>query len=323
MIALFLVVAATSTCTYWLLAALAKRRVAARALRRLAPGLRAQAEARRGLRPVLIQAADEARGRMALGIMQRLRMKQSADALLETAGVKWGAAGLAHRSIALFLAGFGLVTLLTGNSAPGFALAGGAALGGAPFAWVRRRAWQRLHAFEEQFPDCLEFISRSMRAGHAFSVALEMVQREFSDPLAVEFRRAFEEQNLGQALEVVLRKLSQRVPSMDVQFFVSAVLLQKRTGGNLAELLDKLAQIIRERFKLRARIRAVSAQGLMSGRILSSIPPGVAALMFVVNPQYARFFLADPVGHELLAAGIALQVIGYLIIRRIVTFEVP
>ena len=161
-----------------------------------------------------------------------------------------------------------------------------------------------------------------MRAGHAFSVAIEMVHHEFSDPLAAELRRAFEEQNLGQPLEIVLRKLSQRVPSMDVQFFVSAVLLQKRTGGNLAELLDKLAQLMRERFKLRARIRAVSAQGLMSGRILSAIPAGVAVMMFLVNPQYARFFVDDPIGHKLLAGGLGLQLVGYLIIRKIVTFEV-
>ena len=161
-----------------------------------------------------------------------------------------------------------------------------------------------------------------MRAGHAFSVALEMVHREFADPLASEFRRAFEEQNLGQPLEIVLRKLSQRVDSMDVQFFVSAVLLQKRTGGNLAELLEKLAQLIRERFKLRARIRAVSAQGLMSGRILAAIPAGVAALMFVVNPDYARFFVDDPMGHQLFAAGVTLMCLGYLIIRKIVTIEV-
>jgi tight adherence protein B len=323
MIAVFLVAAVTAASTYWLLAAFSERRAAARGLRRLAPQTRGPGEVRRGLRPILIQAAGEARGRMAAGIMERLRLKQSAEALLEVAGLKWGAVGLAHRSIALFLAGFAAVTLFIGNTAPLVAIAAGAMLAAGPLAYARRCAEKRLRAFEEQFPDCLEFISRSMRAGHAFSVALEMVQREFSDPLAVEFRRAFEEQNLGQALEVVLRKLSQRVPLMDVQFFVSAVLLQKRTGGNLAELLDKLAQIIRERFKLRARIRAVSAQGLMSGRILSSIPPGVACLMFVVNPQYARFFLVDPVGHELLAAGVTLQVIGYLIIRKIVTFEVP
>jgi tight adherence protein B len=108
---------------------------------------------------------------------------------------------------------------------------------------------------------------------------------------------------------------------MDVQFFVSAVLMQKRTGGNLAELLDKLANLIRERFKMRARIRAVSAQGLMSGRILASIPMAVGVLMFITNPQYARFFIVDPTGHELLAGALGLQLIGYLIIRKIVHIE--
>ena len=279
------------------------RREAAAAVRRVA-GRPGPAAARRSSRPMLIQAAGEVRGRMAAGLLERLRLKQSAERLLESAALKWGAAGLLHRSIAMFLAGFAAVTLATGNRMPLAALGAGAAMALAPLWYVRRKSRRRIYAFEEQFPDCLEFISRSMRAGHAFSVALEMAQREFSDPLAAEFRRAFEEQNLGQSLEVVLHKLSQRVPSMDVQFFVSAVLLQKRTGGNLAELLDKLANLIRERFKLRARIRTVSAQGLMSGRIISAIPVGVAALMFVVNPQYARFFIDDPAGHELLAAGV-------------------
>jgi tight adherence protein B len=205
---------------------------------------------------------------------------------------------------------------------PLLALGGGVVLGWLPLWYVRRKARLRVYAFEGQFPDCLEFISRSMRAGHAFSVAIEMVQHEFAEPLAAEFRRAFEEQNLGQGLEVVLQKLSKRVPSMDVQFFVSAVLLQKRTGGNLAELLDKLAHLIRERFKLRARIRAVSAQGLMSGRILAAIPLCVGLLMFVVNPQYARFFVDDPMGHKLLAAGLGMQFVGYLVIKKIVTIEV-
>src|SRR5207248_8424435 len=137
-----------------------------------------------------------------------------------------------------------------------------------------------------------------------------------------EFRRTFEEQNLGQPLDIVLKKLTTRIPSMDVHFFVSAVLLQKRTGGNLAELLDKLAHIIRERFKLRARIKAISAQGLMSGRILAMIPVGVTVLMFMVNPDYARFFVVDPIGHQLVAAAVALLIIGYLIIKKIVTIEV-
>ena len=202
------------------------------------------------------------------------------------------------------------------------AVAAGAFASYLPLVYARRRAAARIRKFEEQFPDCLEFISRSMRAGHAFSVSLEMVYREFSEPLAAEFRRTFEEQNLGQPLDIVLKKLTQRIPSMDVQFFVSAVLLQKRTGGNLAELLDKLAHIIRERFKLRARVRAISAQGMMSGRILASIPLAVAGLMFAVNPQYARFFVDDPMGHQMVAGALGLELVGYMIIKKIVTIEV-
>jgi tight adherence protein B len=132
----------------------------------------------------------------------------------------------------------------------------------------------------------------------------------------------FEEQNLGQPLEIVLKKLGRRMPRMDVQFFVSAVLLQKRTGGNLAELLDKLAEIIRERFKLRARIRAMSAQGSCRDASWRRFRLAVGAMMFVVNPQYARFFFDDPVGNQLLARAVTLQLAGYAAIRRIVTIEV-
>lgn len=320
MIATFLVAAITAVLTYCGLAARIVRGDAERTVRRLAAGADGKT-GRRPMRPRLIEAGNETRGRLAALVLERLNLKESAERLLDTAALRWGASGLFHRSVALFLAMFAAITAATGNRLPALALTAGAAAALAPVWYALRVGQKRVRAFEEQFPDCLEFISRSMRAGHAFSVAMEMAYREFRDPLAMEFRRASEEQKLGQPLEIVLRKVVARVPSMDMQFFVSAVLMQKRTGGNLAELLDKLAAIIRERFKLRARIRTVSAQGLMSGRILSAIPVGVACLMFVMNPKYARFFVDDPVGHELLAAGIALQVLGYLIIRKIVTIE--
>jgi len=290
-------------------------------LRRLS-GKELSAAAQRSASPALMQVTDEVHGRLATRLLERLHIKRMAEQLLETADLRWGAAGLMHGSIAIFVAVFLLATLMTGNRNPGLALAAAAAAASIPLWYVRRKAGARVRKFEEQFPDCLEFISRAMRAGHAFSVSLEMVHREFSDPLAGEFRRTFEEQNLGQPLDIVLKKLSTRIPSMDVQFFVSAVLLQKRTGGNLAELLDKLAQIIRERFKLRARIRAISAQGLMSGRILALIPVGVAALMFMVNRPYARFFIDDPMGHEMVAGAVGLLLVGYMIIRKLVVIEV-
>lgn len=318
----FILAFLTSIASYLLLSAWIERRTRATALRRLAGQTPDAAKTRRAAGPALMQMVDEVGGRLATKMLDRLRLKEAAERLLETGGLKWGAAGLTHRSAGAFLAVFALVTVLTRNNQPILAVLAGAGGAYLPLAYARRKADQRVRKFEEQFPDTLEFISRSMRAGHAFSVSLEMVYREFSDPLAAEFRRTFEEQNLGQPLEIVLKKLTRRIPSMDVQFFVSAVLLQKRTGGNLAELLDKLAHIIRERFKLRARVRAISAQGLMSGRILASIPLGVAALMFLVNRPYAMFFVDDPMGHMMVAGSATLLGIGYLIIRKIVTIEV-
>jgi tight adherence protein B len=192
----------------------------------------------------------------------------------------------------------------------------------APLFYVSQLRKRRLHAFEGIFPDTLEFISRSMRAGHAFSVSLEMIHREFPEPLSGEFRRTFEEHNLGLPLDVALQGLSKRVPSLDVHFFVSAVLLQKRTGGNLAEILDKLAYVIRERFKLRGRIKAISAHGKMTGLALTCIPIGVATVMFFVNPEYVKFFFEDEVGNMMLGAAIGFQILGYLIIQKIVTIEI-
>ena len=316
----FILAFLTSIGTYLLVSAWQNRRQRSTALSRFA-GRQSENPGARRTGPVLMRMVDEVRGRLAIRLLDRLNLKPAVERLLDTAALNWGAAGLIHRSVGAFLAGFALVTLMMRNQQPGLAVLAGGIGAWTPLSYVRRKARQRVNRFEEQFPDCLEFISRSMRAGHAFSVSLEMVYREFSDPLAGEFRRTFEEQNLGQPLDIVLKKLSNRIPSMDVQFFVSAVLLQKRTGGNLAELLDKLAHIIRERFKLRGRIRAVSAQGLMSGRILASIPIAVGALMFVVNPDYARFFIVDPMGHKLVAGAVTLLLIGYMIIRKIVIIE--
>ena len=321
MLTLFVVAVATAVLTYSFLYRHLERRDTEQAVRRLAARA-AEKEKTGRRRPRLIEAAGEVRGLLTGRLLDGLRLREGVTRLLETAALKWRPARLLQCCIALFLAGFTVVTMVTNNRLPLMAIAAGAALAAVPLWYVRRKSRRRVRGFEEQFPDFLEFVSRSMRAGHAFSVAIEMAHREFSDPLAGEMRRAFDEQNLGQPLEIVLRRLCERIPSMDVQFFVSAVLLQKRTGGNLAELLDKLAQLIRERFKLRARIRSASAQGIMSGRILSAIPACVGCIMSVVNPQYSRFFIDDPVGHQLLAATLGLQVVGYLIIKKIVTFEV-
>ncbi len=271
--------------------------------------------------PALFPAEDKAKGRIILSLLDRFRLDARLRELLDQAGLKWHLARFVHGCLASFLAGFLIGWLAVPVGDVRIALPAGLVAGALPLAAVLRKRKARLRKFEEQFPESLEFVSRSMRAGHAFSVALEMLHREFQEPLAGEFRRTFDEHNLGLPLDASLQKLARRVPLMDVHFFVSAVLLQKRTGGNLAELLDKLAYVIRERFKLRGRIRAVSAHGRMTGGALSTIPAAVAALMFFVNRDYITFFYRDPTGQIMAACAVGLQLIGFGVIKKIVAIE--
>lgn len=268
----------------------------------------------------VMQQDTGANNRVAQKIVDRFQLGPKIAILLEQAGMRWAPARLVHTCILGFMAGFILGWMLTSSLLVAMGLGAAASAGPIVFIWRKRKA--RLHRFEELFPDALEFVSRSMRAGHAFSVSLEMIHREFQEPVAGEFRRTFEEHNLGLPIEVALQKLAKRVPSLDVHFFVSAVLLQKRTGGNLAEILDKLAYVIRERFKLRGRIRAVSAHGKMTATALSSIPIAVAVLMFFTNPDYVKFFFKDETGQIMMGSAIFLQLVGYLIMQNIVNIEV-
>lgn len=270
----------------------------------------------------VLTTQDISKNKFALMLVERYRLGPRMSILLEQAGLsKWTPARLMHLCLMAFLAGTGAVWVLL--PVPKIiAVAVGAAASLGPLAYVLWLRKGRLHKFESVFPETLEFISRSMRAGHAFSVSLEMIHREFPEPVSGEFRRTFEEHNLGLPLDTALQKLAQRVPSLDVHFFVSAVLLQKRTGGNLAEILDKLAVIIRERFKLRGRIKAVSAHGKMTATTLSSIPVAVGVLMFFTNPDYVTFFFEDETGQIMLGIGVVLQLVGFGVMKKIVKIEV-
>lgn len=259
---------------------------------------------------------------LATKFLRRFQLQTKLQELIEQAGMKWSTQRLVNTSLLAVTAVGALAWILLPSAMQRFFWVPALGAGTLPVLYVIRKRRARMRRFEEQFPESLEFVSRSMRAGHAFSVSLEMIHREFQEPLAGEFRRTFEEHNLGLPLDVALQKLAKRVPSLDVHFFVSAVLLQKRTGGNLAEILDKLAYVIRERFKLRGRIRAISAHGRMTGIALSCIPVGVAVLMFYTNPDYVRFFFLDDTGNIMLGCAIGLQVIGYLIMKKITSIEV-
>lgn len=273
-------------------------------------------------RPALIEAEDLHTGKFAIKLMKKFDLQPRLQTLLEQAGLKWRVARLIHACLGCFLIGYLAVHFLLPPKYRILGLIPATLCGLLPLIHVTRTKAARLHRFEELFPDSLEFVSRSMRAGHAFSVSLEMIHREFQEPLSGEFKRAFEEHNLGLPLDVALEKLAKRVPLLDVQFFVSAVILQKRTGGNLAEILDKLALIIRERFKLRGKIRSISAHGRMTGMALSSIPVAVCVLMFFTNRDYILFFFNEEVGMYMAAAGLTLQLTGYWVIQQIVKIEV-
>ena len=246
-----------------------------------------------GKSPKLLMIEEAHAGRIMARLLERLRLQGRLESVIEQAGLKWRSRRVLHASQLLFVVFFLIVRLFLVPQYLVVQLLAGVLGAALPFLKILRARSRRMRKFEEQFPESLEFVARSMRAGHAFSVSLEMLHREFQEPLSGEFRRTFDEHNLGLPLDQALLKLAKLVPMLDVHFFVSAVLLQKRTGGNLAEILDKLAYVIRERFKLRGKIRAISAHGRMTGTALTLIPVFVALLMFYVNPQYVSFFIED------------------------------
>lgn len=308
---------------WWMLSRSMKNADADRIKSRLMGAPRNAKRGKKGAGSVsLISEDDASTGRIVLRLLQKFQLQERLRTMLEQAGLKWNLARLMHMCLALFLAGFAVAWLFLPSQYQILAFLPAMAAGCLPILHVSRLRNKRMSKFEEQFPESLEFVARSMRAGHAFSVSLEMLHREFQEPLAGEFRRTFEEHNLGLPLDTALQKLAKRIPTLDVHFFVSAVLLQKRTGGNLAEILDKLAYVIRERFKLRGKIRAISAHGRMTGIALSSIPVAVAALMLVTNPDYVTFFVREEIGNYMAGGAILLQMIGYGIIQKIVNIEV-
>lgn len=194
--------------------------------------------------------------------------------------------------------------------------------GGIPFGYVSFRRTQRFHKFEELFPEAIELLARAVRAGHAFTTALELIGNELNEPVSGEFRKLFEEQKFGLPVRDALLNLADRIPIIDVKFFVTAVMLQRETGGNLAEILDNLSYVIRERFKILRQVRVYTAQGRLTMMILMGLPPLLIVLLLFVSPTFIRVLFTDPIGHLLLVIGIVLQTIGFFLIRKIIHIQV-
>ncbi|MBX7075099.1 MAG: type II secretion system F family protein [Pirellulales bacterium] len=191
-----------------------------------------------------------------------------------------------------------------------------------PLVWLMYRRSKRLKMFATQLPDALELISRALRAGHSLSAGFNLVQEEMPAPIGTELGRVFEEQNLGIPLDEALSNLTDRIPNLDLKFFATAVILQRQTGGDLAEILDKIGSLIRERFKIWGQVQALTGEGRLSGVVLLALPPLLFVAVFRLNREYIMALFTDPMGKKMLAVAIVMQLLGALVIRKIVNIKV-
>jgi len=187
-----------------------------------------------------------------------------------------------------------------------------------PFVVVRQKKNTRLRKFEEQFPEAIDLIGRALRAGHAFTTGLAMAAEEIPKPVGEEFQLLYDRQNYGMPLADAMRAFAARIPLIDARFFVTAVLTQRETGGNLGEVLDNLSSVIRDRFRVKRQVRVLTAHGRITGWILAGMPPALAAALFVVAPQHMLTLVHDPLGVRMIVGALVLQMIGTLIIRKLV-----
>jgi tight adherence protein B len=192
----------------------------------------------------------------------------------------------------------------------------------APAMYALFKRKRRMAAFTRQLPDALELISRALRAGHSLAAGFSLAGEEMPDPVSTEFTRCYEEQNLGIPLEEALTNMTERVPSLDLRFFATAVILQRQTGGDLAEILDKIGSLVRERFKIWGQIQALTGEGRLSGIVLLALPPVLFVVMYRLNPEYCMVLFKDPLGQWMLAGAVIMQLFGALVIRKIINIKV-
>lgn len=256
---------------------------------------------------------------------------QGLQVLIQQAGARISVGTLVVGSATLVLLTFAVLHRmlsagLTGVSggalyAFGIAAAAGAAASVVPVSVLRYMRTLRMRKFEEQFPEALDLLSRALKAGHAFTTGIDMVATEMPAPVGPEFRLLYDQQNFGMAMPDALKSFADRIVVLDARFFVTAVLIQRESGGNLSEVLDNLAGVMRERFRVKRQMRVISAHGRITGWILVCLPPALALVLMSVNPEHRRTMFGDPLGIQMMIGAGVLQVIGTLIIRKIVNVE--
>ena len=240
--------------------------------------------------------------------------------LIEKAGVKTTAGAVVSISLTTAACGALVALLFTGKVWAGALAAVCGAL--MPILWLVHKRSVRLKRFEEHFPEALDLLSRAIRAGHAFQTAMGMVAEELADPVGPEFKKTFDQQNYGLPLRDALNELSQRISILDVRFFVTAVLIQRDTGGNLAEILDNLAHVVRERFKIRRQIRVHTAHGRFTGYVLLALPAALGIALSFINPEHMNLLFRERMGQMMLIGAIVMQTVGFLWIRQVIKIEV-
>lgn len=195
-------------------------------------------------------------------------------------------------------------------------------MGVLPLLWLLHRRRRRLAKFGRQLPDALELIARALRAGHSLASGFHLVGEEMTAPISEEFNRVFEEQNLGIAMDDALASMTDRVPNLDLRFFATALILQKQTGGDLAEILDKIGRLVRERFQIWGQVQALTGEGRLSGIVLLALPPVLFLTVYKMNPDYIKVLFVDPMGKQMLAGGVILQLLGAVVIKKIINIRV-
>ncbi|HZT77236.1 MAG TPA: type II secretion system F family protein [Vicinamibacterales bacterium] len=240
--------------------------------------------------------------------------------LIERSGVKATPSGVVVASLALAMAGALVAAMLT----PQVFVRPVAAVAGLllPLMFLKYRAAKRIKRFEEQFPEALDLLARAIRAGHAFQTSMGMVADEMPDPVGPEFKKAFDQQNFGLPLKEALNQLADRIALLDVRFFVTAVTIQRETGGNLAEILDNLAHVVRERFKILRQVRVHTAHGRFTGYVLLALPAALAVGLTYINPDFMGPLFRERMGQLMIVGGLVLQTIGFFWIRQVIKIEV-
>jgi tight adherence protein B len=301
---------------YWVFVVLPEDKASRKLRRRLKPGTTEtpgrEALTRRAAPMSAVKGLDAALSRSGR-LIDPLRRTVEQSGLSITIGV------IVLASIFAAMLVFAIVHLLT--SLVWVAAVAGIAAGTTPCLLVRYAAIRRVRLFEDQFPQAIDLIASSLRAGHAFTTGVSMVSDEVADPTGAEFRLLYDHQNYGMPLPDALKAFTRRVPLLDARFFVTAVMTQREAGGNLAEVLDNLSGLIRERSRVKRQVRVASAHGRITGWILSLMPPALALLMTIIAPAHMKNFIDDPLGVRMILAALVLQVAGTLAIRRIVNVE--